>query len=118
MMPSSSAVDALPVRSFESSLRKAAITLSISFWSSEKIASFMASPRNQRADVFAAHDPLDVAFFHEIKDHDREMIVHAQRDRRRVHDFELFIQNLDVAQAAVLLGVAVFHRIGVEDAGD
>src|SRR5256885_16850757 len=118
MIPSSKAVDALPVRSFDSSLRKAEITLSISLCISEKKASFMASPRNQRADVFAAYDALDVAFFHEIKDHDREVVVHAEGDRRRVHHLELFIQYLDVAQAAVFLGVAVFHRVRIEHAGD
>src|SRR3954469_1320743 len=117
MMPSSRAVDALPVRSFESSFRNATTTLSISFCSSEKIASFMASPRNQRADLLAAHDPLDVALFHEIENHDRELVIHTQGNCRRVHYLEFFVQHLDVAQTAVLLRVAVFHRIGVENAG-
>src|SRR5262245_47383969 len=42
------------------------------------------SARDQGADLFAQHGPLDVAIFVEVEHQDWHLVLHALRDGRRV----------------------------------
>src|SRR2546425_6708121 len=60
---------------------------------------------HQGPDLFAQYHALQVAILQEVEDHDRYVIVHAERESGVVHDFDAPVQDLHVVQAAQLGGV-------------
>src|SRR5215831_20430081 len=74
--------------------------------------------RNERADVFAADNALDVAVHPEIEHFDRDAVLHAQRDGCRVHDLKARSQSVPVGNALQETRGRLHIRIGVVDAVD
>src|SRR3954447_22764155 len=102
-MRSSSAADARPVRTELNSWLIVSTVLSmrrVASWISSSIV--IASPRglgggDDRANALAVHDPADVAA-RESEDVDRQSVVHAERERRRVHHPESPLDRLQVCE--------------------
>ena len=46
--------------------------------------------------ALTCHHASDVSGFAHVEDNDRQVVVHAQRDRRSIHYFELSLQHLPV----------------------
>src|SRR5439155_487404 len=63
-------------------------------------------------------DPPDVPGTGQIEDDDRQLVVHAERDRGRVHDLEPPVQHVDVGHVRQPLGARVALRVGRVDAVD
>src|SRR5438552_14085538 len=68
--------------------------------------------RHKRADGLAGNGALDVARSLEVKHHDRQAIVHAQRDRGRVHDLEALAEHPPVRHATESRRPRRAHRTG------
>src|ERR671918_2897289 len=117
-MRSRSAGDARPVRTELNSWCVASIDLSIRRFASARNSSIAAtSPsllrgRDDRADALAPGDAADVPF-RQAEDVDREPVVHAQRERRRVHDLEAPLDGLEVGELGEELRLRVLARIAV-----
>src|SRR5437762_664383 len=62
-----------------------------------------ALTRNQRADLFAEHDTLQIVRLEQVENYDRHLVVHAKRESGRVHHTELFHQRVAVADLVVSL---------------
>ena len=71
---------------------------------------------DHRADGLARDDATDVALAREVEDHDRELVVHAERDGGGVHHLQAAVEHLDVAHARQLHRRLVLGRIGGVDA--
>src|SRR4029077_19315814 len=127
-MRSSRCGEARPVRTVASSLR-----LPSTAWSMRPLASssnssisstdaplqsFRGLARDERADLLAADDPIYVALVPDVEDVDRQVVVHAERERRRVHHLEPPLDRLAVADRGDELGLGIGRRIGVVDAFD
>src|SRR5581483_5773959 len=119
-MRSRSAADARPVRtelkcswvdSTDLSIRRVA-----SWMNSSMLAMGLGSSggRDDRADPLAGEDAADVAGL-EAEDIDRQLVVHAQRERGRVHHLEAALDRLEVRQAGQELRVLVDARVAVVD---
>src|SRR5262245_48821954 len=115
-MPSSRLSDARPAPtaaiSRPSASRAPFILVStslITFW-----VSSMDSPsrRNDRAHGLTENDPFDVTGSGQIEDDDRQLVVHAERDRGGVHHLEPSIEHLDVGQPLEALRVLVSIAFG------
>src|SRR4051794_31722023 len=52
---------------------------------------------DQRAHPLAADDPIYVARVSHVEDVDRQVVVHAERERGRVHHLEIALDRLAVA---------------------
>src|SRR5262245_43061820 len=68
--------------------------------------------RDRRADRLAEDDLADVARLTKVENHDRQPVVHAQGDRRGVHDLQLPFEHLEIGDRPVLRRLRVEHRIG------
>src|SRR5712691_3821391 len=73
--------------------------------------------RDDRADPFARDDAANVAV-RQAEDVNRQLVVHAQGERRRVHHLEAALDRLQVSQAGKELRRLVDARIAVVDALD
>src|SRR5437879_8288992 len=51
---------------------------------------------DDRTDPLALHDPLDVALVEQVEDVDRNAVVLAQRNSRRVHHLEVALEHLHI----------------------
>ena len=71
---------------------------------------------DQRAHPLAADDPIYVAGVPHVEDVDGKVVVHAERERGRVHHLEPALDRLAVADRGDELGVRVGRRVGVVDA--
>src|SRR6202047_191259 len=71
---------------------------------------------DQRADLFAEHNPADIAALVQVENDDGQIVVLAQGDGGRVHHVEALLQNIHVGKLRKLLGILHFHRVGVVDA--
>ncbi len=60
----------------------------------------------------ARHHSRDIAWLAHIEDDDRQIVVHAQRDCRCVHHFQLPLQHLLVGDAIETSRRRILHRIG------
>src|SRR6266699_5670453 len=124
-IPSSSPADARPVRTAANS-RPSASRAPVIFVSTSLImlttlwVSAMDSPsrRHDRAYGLAEDDPLDVTGSGQIEDDDRQLVVHAERDRGGVHHLQPAIEHLDVRHPLETLRVLVLLGIGGVDAVD
>src|SRR6188474_2896784 len=120
VMRSRSAGDARPVLIELNSWCVASMDLSIRLFASARKSSIAAmSPpsggRDDRADALARGDAADVALG-ELEDEDRQSVVHAERERRRVHDLEAALDGLEVRERRDEPGCWVLVRVTVIDA--
>ena len=67
---------------------------------------------------FAGDGALDVARRPQVEDDDRQPVVHAQRNRGRVHHLQALFEHLQVRDAIEADRVGLEHRVGVVDAVD
>src|SRR6476469_8342825 len=68
--------------------------------------------RDDRSDLLAVHDARDVALG-ELEDVDREAVVHAERQRRRVHHLQPALDRLQMRDPRQELGVRDVPRVAV-----
>src|SRR3954452_21362566 len=73
---------------------------------------------DQRSHALARHYPLDVALVVHVEDVERDAALHAQRQRREVHDPQGALEGLHVRDRVDELRVRVLARVGGEDALD
>ena len=73
---------------------------------------------HQGSHSLAGNYPIDVALGVHVEDDDRHVVVHAQRQRGRVHHLQAALERLAVRDLGEELGVAVLLRIGGVDALD
>ena len=73
---------------------------------------------DDRSDTLPGHYPLDVPLVIHVEDVDGQRVVHAQRQRGRVHDREAALDRLVVGDLGDELGFGVGARIRVVDAVD
>ena len=128
-MRSSSAVEARPVRTLLNSVRVCSIDPSIRRWQSARkssiaatahlpfavVVTIVARSRDDGADPLTRGDAHDVPV-RELEHVDRNAVVHAQRERRRVHHPEAALDRLEVRQLGQELRVGVGPRVAVVDA--
>src|SRR3954463_4352135 len=114
MMRSSRCGEARPVRTVASSPRLESTDLLIrplassssSSISSTGLPSSSSGGRagDQRAHPLAADDPIYVASVSHVEDVDGKVVVHAERERGRVHHLEPALDRLAVADRGDELG--------------
>src|SRR4029434_1518335 len=133
-MPSSSPTGARAGRAWAISLRTRSMpasmrvltSVNMPFRSLKSISVIRSScgPRagalygDRRADRLAEHDAADVARLPQVEHDDREFGVHAQRDRRGVHAFQMSFEDLQMRNRRVFRRLRVDHRIVRVDAVD
>src|SRR5665647_645405 len=110
---------ARPVRSMPISLRKWSaevfIFLAVSASTSLTMVFLLINPR---ADGLAHDGPPDVAALAQGEDEDGHAVVAAERNGRRVHDLEVLLEDVDVADGLEPLGRLVGDRVRRVDAVD
>src|SRR2546423_3927124 len=135
-MLSSTEAFARPVRSVASSLQKSSTAFSMRVLAAA-IASFVVaivviSSSNQscggatrptvafpssrhyrRAHALALHHPLDVSMRVHVEHHDGHAVIHAQRNRRRVHHLQVLLQHIAIGDSLEEFRVRYLLRIGV-----
>ena len=74
--------------------------------------------RHDGADPLSADDPIYVRFVRHVEDVDREVVVHAERQRRRIHHPEAAFDRFAVGDRRQELGVGDLGGIGVVDPFD
>src|SRR5256885_13090029 len=100
MMRSSSAGLARPVRTVPNLCRIDSTDLlmrSRASASSRSISSDISAAAHQSPDSLAGHYPVDVLLVVHVEHVERELVLHAQRERRGVHDAELALDRVHVA---------------------
>src|SRR3954467_14356521 len=111
-MRSSSAGLARPVRTEPNLPRVASTDLSMCSRASSRSSSIMALSPHQGPHSLAGNYPIDVALGVHVEDADRHVVVHAERQRRRVHDLEPALQRLAVGEIGKELRVGVLLGVG------
>src|SRR3954447_14350774 len=101
-MRSSSDADARPVRTVPNSVRACSTDLCMrvcaSVISSSTVAmSALLRCLDDRADLLAAGNASDVAL-RELEHVDRELVVHAERERCRVHHLQAALDRLEMRE--------------------
>src|ERR1044072_2098241 len=67
---------------------------------------------DERADSGIAADyARDISGLSHVEDDDGQIVVHAKRDRRGIHDFQLLLQHFLIGYAVESGCCTVFHRI-------
>src|SRR6476646_4643500 len=113
--------EARPVRTVANPDRACSTDLTILSWapliSSSAVAmasTLLLTCRDDRSDLLAVHDARDVALG-ELEDVDREAVVHAERQRRRVHHLQPALDRLAMADLGDQLRTGVDARVGVQE---
>src|SRR5258706_15895584 len=65
---------------------------------------------HDRSDGLALHDTEQVAPHADVEHDQRQAIVHAQGDRRRVHDLYTAIQDMEIIEGRTAAGGGVHDR--------
>src|SRR5580693_4247584 len=73
-------------------------------------------PAYQCADPLTTHGPDDITLTHQVKYDNRQVIVHAQADRGRVHYPQAAGEHLGVVELVEPRRVGAVPRVGVVDA--
>src|SRR2546426_10157417 len=73
---------------------------------------------DQCAELLSLDNAFDVALLLDVEHDDGEVVVHAQGDGSRVHDFEAFVDDGEEGQLRVFGRAGILHGIVVVDAGD
>src|SRR6476646_715278 len=115
--------EARPVRTVANPDRACSTDLTILSWapliSSSAVAiasALLLTCRDERADLLAVHDARDVALG-ELEDVDRRAVVHAERQRRRVHHLQPALDRVEVGELGkegrlrIGVGVTVVHTL-------
>src|SRR5436309_5587816 len=122
-MRSSSDADARPVRTVLNSARECSTDFPIRSCASWISSSTVAMLRallvrlDDRSDVLTGDDARDVAVG-ELEHVNRELVVHAEGERGRVHDAQPALDRLEMRQMRKEGGPRVDARIAVVDPGD
>src|SRR5438046_8578478 len=95
-MRSSSEGDARPVRTELNSPCVASTDLPMRSRASARSSSISSLMTHQGAHPFAGHYPLDVVLVVHVEDVDREVVLHAQRERGQVHHAQPALERLHV----------------------
>src|SRR5215207_9391446 len=103
-MRSSSIGLARPVRTDPNLARVASTDLSMCSRASCSSSSIMALSSHQGPHSLTGNYPIDVALGVHVEDADRHVIVHAERERGRIHDLEAPLERLAVGQLGEELG--------------
>src|SRR3954465_13835435 len=82
------------------------------------VISDMGSGGDQRAYALARHYPVDVALVVHVEDVERDATLHAQGERREVHDAQAALERLHVRDRVDQTGIGVLARVGGEHALD
>src|SRR5262245_2609702 len=119
-MRSRSAGEARPVRIELNSWCVASMDLSIRLLASARKSSIAAMRppsgcRDDRADALARGNAADFVPG-QLEDEDREPVVHAQGECRRVHDLEAALDRLEVRQLGNEARIGILVRVAVVDA--
>src|SRR3984893_10419575 len=120
-MRSRSEADARPVRTVLNSLRACSTDLPIPVSASPIYSAVVAMPRallpglDDGADILTGDDAGDVAVG-ELEHVNCEPVVHAERERGRVHALEPAVDCLEVRQARQEARIGIFARVAVVDA--
>src|SRR6476646_11254628 len=126
-MLSSSATDARPVRSPPRSRFKCSRAPSIfpvtdwrmvAEWDITTPWRLALVGRDGRAERLAHGHAFEVAGYFQIKDDQRQLVVHAEADGGGVHDFQMLGQNRKKGDVLVFLRGRILGRIGIVDAVD
>src|SRR5215216_8202021 len=115
-MRSSSAGLARPVRTEPNFARVASTDLSMCSFASASSSSIMALSLHQGPHSLAGNYPIDVALGVHVEDVDRHVVVHAERERGRVHDLQAALERLAGGDLGQELGGVILLRIGRVDA--
>src|SRR6266702_1707343 len=73
---------------------------------------------DQCAELLSLDNALDVALLLDVEHDDGEVVVHAQGDGGRVHDFEALVDDGEEGQLRVFGRAVILHGIVVVYAGD
>ena len=73
---------------------------------------------DERPHPLAAHYPVDVALVVHVEDVERQPVLHAERERRGVHDVQPALQCVHVGDLVDELALGVRPRVGGVDALD
>src|SRR5688572_17041161 len=118
----SMSVEARPVRTPASSFRTKSICPSMRFLISAKspFRSFTSitdplSRGHDRPHRFTHDDPPDIARCLEVEDENRQLVVHAERNRGGVHYLQALLEDLQVRDLLVADRVRMLHGIRVVD---
>src|SRR5690242_6089201 len=114
-MRTRSAADARPVRTVLNSVRACStdfpIRVCASVISSSTVAmSLLLRGLDDGADFLAAHDPGDVGYG-ELEHVYRQLVVHAERKRCRVHHLQAALDCLEVREPRQELRIGIGLRI-------
>src|SRR5579859_3554843 len=100
---------------FAKSSLATATAFSIFSSASRRVSSIIAAPQcsfpsvsvpaYKSADPFAPNRAHHIALAHQVEDDDRQIIVHAQANRRRVHELQLTAQHIAVVEPVEQVGV-------------
>src|SRR3981081_4030670 len=99
MMRSSSAGLARPVRTVPNFCRidsTAVSMVSLASASITSISSDISAAAHQSPHSLAGHYPVDVLLVVHVEDVEREVVLHAQRERGRVHHAQLALDRVHV----------------------
>src|SRR6185369_5506539 len=110
---------ARPVRIFWNSfLRTARVFSMLDFMSLSTVLDIRLFSLYDGADFLAVDDLVDVSRGGQVKDDDRQFVVHAERYGGCVHDLQSSFEDIDVGKLGEFDGVGVFLRVGRVNAVD
>src|SRR4029078_687701 len=78
--------------------------------------SSLMSGLDQGAYALAAHYPVDVVLVVHVEHVQRDAVLHAQRERREIHDTQAPLERLHVCDLRDQLGGGVLARVGRQHA--
>src|SRR6185437_14876058 len=73
---------------------------------------------DQSTNFFPNDDALQILRAEQVEDDDRHFVVHAQRERRGIHDFELFLERFEIGDLRKSFGRGIFLRVRIVNAVD
>src|SRR4030081_3080515 len=115
MMRSSSAGLARPVRTVPNFCRIDSTDLSMrsrASASSTSISSDISAAAHQGPHSLAGHYPVDVLLVVHVEDVEREVVLHAERERGRVHHAQLALDRVYVGDLVDERGIRLLGRLG------
>jgi len=68
------------------------------------------------SDLITTNNSLNVASGRQIKHNNRQVIIHAEGRRRRIHDLQPLLEHIQIRQLIIFDSVFIFGGISVIDA--
>src|SRR5262249_13888 len=115
---SSSAGLALPLRIEASSRPVASTVFFLRSSASVTILLIILRLLHDRSDGLPACHPQQIAADANVEHDQRQTVVHAQGDRRRIHDLEPTVQDIEIVETREERRVRLLHRVGAVHAVD